>query len=186
MRLIDVTIKRGIGAIMFVAGVIGVVVVGVVSHGDYSDYSDHRNYSQYGDAYLVAEIKAKEAEIEKQRRDIELIQKRIDEKYRSALEVIQNEELLNEAYNKLNFDSQRLLVQSPLQFKEKLLSEITHKIEQSLEADKKRLNEIDALILKINKLQLSQNSNVKQEHIAAISAVVELKAQKKVGSDKEL
>ena len=44
---------------MFVAGIVGGVVVGIVSHSDYSDYRDH---SQYGDANLVSEIKAKETE----------------------------------------------------------------------------------------------------------------------------
>ena len=60
---------------MFIAGalVVGGAIVAHDNHSDYSDYSRHSQYHQYSDAYLVSEIKAKEAELERKKLESERV-----------------------------------------------------------------------------------------------------------------
>ena len=88
---------------MFIAGalVVGGAIVAHDNHSDYSDYSRHSQYHQYSDAYLVSEIKAKEAELERKKLESERIKEELRIRYFESLQKLKSEEGLENIVEKV-------------------------------------------------------------------------------------
>ncbi len=143
---------------MFVAGIVGGVVVGIVSHSDYSDYRDH---SQYGDANLVSEIKAKEAQIERFKKEVNTLQKNVNSQIEEVIINLQHDETANELIKSVPKYKLEEWAKSPTTMERNIKELLTKKINSDIEEDKKNIKQIDEMILKINQLQLlSKNEDV--------------------------
>ena len=136
---------------MFIAGalVVGGAIVAHDNHSDYSDYSRHSQYHQYSDAYLVSEIKAKEAELERKKLESERIKEELRIRYFESLQVEYNTDVAKDT------DS----------FKKKVVDGFIEKLSEEIEEDKRQLESINKAIMKINRLQaankVKENSNLK-------------------------
>ena len=153
---------------MFIAGalVVGGVIVAHDNHSDYSDYSDysrHSQYQQYSDAYLVSEIKAKEAELERKKLESERIKEELQVRYFESLQKLKNEEGLENIVEKVEYNTD--VAKDTDSFKKKVVDGFIEKLSEEIEEDKRQLESINKAIMKINRLQaankVKENFNLK-------------------------
>lgn len=150
---------------MFIAGalVVGGAIVAHDNHSDYSDYSRHSQYHQYSDAYLVSEIKAKEAELERKKLESERIKEELRIRYFESLQKLKSEEGLENIVEKVEYDTD--VAKDTDSFKKKVVDGFIEKLSEEIEEDKRQLESINKAIMKINRLQaankVKENSNLK-------------------------
>lgn len=150
---------------MFIAGalVVGGAIVAHDNHSDYSDYSRHSQYHQYSDAYLVSEIKAKEAELERKKLESERIKEELRIRYFESLQKLKSEEGLENIVEKVEYNTD--VAKDTDSFKKKVVDGFIEKLSEEIEEDKRQLESINKAIMKINRLQaankVKENSNLK-------------------------
>ena len=150
---------------MFTAGalVVGGAIVAHDNHSDYSDYSRHSQYHQYSDAYLVSEIKAKEAELERKKLESERIKEELRIRYFESLQKLKSEEGLENIVEKVEYNTD--VAKDTDSFKKKVVDGFIEKLSEEIEEDKRQLESINKAIMKINRLQaankVKENSNLK-------------------------
>ena len=150
---------------MFIAGalVVGGAIVAHDNHSDYSDYSKHSQYHQYSDAYLVSEIKAKEAELERKKLESERIKEELRIRYFESLQKLKSEEGLENIVEKVEYNTD--VAKDTDSFKKKVVDGFIEKLSEEIEEDKRQLESINKAIMKINRLQaankVKENSNLK-------------------------
>lgn len=150
---------------MFIAGalVVGGAIVAHDNHSDYSDYSRHSQYHQYSDAYLVSEIKAKEAEFERKKLESERIKEELRIRYFESLQKLKSEEGLENIVEKVEYNTD--VAKDTDSFKKKVVDGFIEKLSEEIEEDKRQLESINKAIMKINRLQaankVKENSNLK-------------------------
>lgn len=150
---------------MFIAGalVVGGAIVAHDNHSDYSDYSRHSQYHQYSDAYLVSEIKAKEAELERKKLESERIKEELRIRYFENLQKLKSEEGLENIVEKVEYNTD--VAKDTDSFKKKVVDGFIEKLSEEIEEDKRQLESINKAIMKINRLQaankVKENSNLK-------------------------
>ena len=145
---------------MFV-GIVGVVGVvgGVVAM--YDDHSDHSRYSEYSDAAVrernlkIEELKRK---IEVKKKEIENDKSELDRKTRDVVSAFKNEPLLFKAYEQLkgqmnDLEFSNIIKEYPFEQKKEMLKVVEKELEKSVQKDKKRLDDINNAIMRINELQ---------------------------------
>lgn len=123
----------------------GIIVVGVLAHDNHSNYSDHSNhsrYTEYGDSYLVNQINDMQNRINRQETDISDYAQHISREYRSRMADLRNEA----DYNALNADEDSVL--------HKLKEEMEQEIKDSIKEEQAQLQNINAMIKKINELEM--------------------------------
>lgn len=151
---------------MFIAGalVVGGAIVAHDNHSDYSDYSRHSQYHQYSDAYLVSEIKAKEAELERKKLESERIKEELRIRYFESLQKLKSEEGLENIVEKVEYNTD--VAKDTDSFKKKVVDGFIEKLSEEIEEDKRQLESINKAIMKINRLQaankVKENSNLKK------------------------
>ena len=138
---------------MFIAGalVVGGAIVAHDNHSDYSDYSRHSQYHQYSDAYLVSEIKAKEAELERKKLESERIKEELRIRYFESLQKLKSEEGLENIVEKVEYNTD--VAKDTDSFKKKVVDGFIEKLSEEIEEDKRQLESINKAIMKINRLQ---------------------------------
>ena len=150
---------------MFIAGALVVdgAIVAHDNHSDYSDYSRHSQYHQYSDAYLVSEIKAKEAELERKKLESERIKEELRIRYFESLQKLKSEEGLENIVEKVEYNTN--VAKDTDSFKKKVVDGFIEKLSEEIEEDKRQLESINKAIMKINRLQaankVKENSNLK-------------------------
>lgn len=150
---------------MFIAGalVVGGAIVAHDNHSDYSDYSRHSQYHQYSDAYLVSEIKAKEAELERKKLESERIKEELRIRYFESLQKLKSEEGLENIVEKVEYNTD--VAKDTDSFKKKVVDGFIEKLSEEIEEDKRQLESINKAIMKINRLQaankVKESSNLK-------------------------
>lgn len=150
---------------MFIAGALVVdgAIVAHDNHSDYSDYSRHSQYHQYSDAYLVSEIKAKEAELERKKLESERIKEELRIRYFESLQKLKSEEGLENIVEKVEYNTD--VAKDTDSFKKKVVDGFIEKLSEEIEEDKRQLESINKAIMKINRLQaankVKENSNLK-------------------------
>lgn len=150
---------------MFIAGalVVGGAIVAHDNHSDYSDYSRHSQYHQYSDAYLVSEIKGKEAELERKKLESERIKEELRIRYFESLQKLKSEEGLENIVEKVEYNTD--VAKDTDSFKKKVVDGFIEKLSEEIEEDKRQLESINKAIMKINRLQaankVKENSNLK-------------------------
>ena len=150
---------------MFIAGalVVGGAIVAHDNHSDYSDCSRHSQYHQYSDAYLVSEIKAKEAELERKKLESERIKEELRIRYFESLQKLKSEEGLENIVEKVEYNTD--VAKDTDSFKKKVVDGFIEKLSEEIEEDKRQLESINKAIMKINRLQaankVKENSNLK-------------------------
>ena len=117
-------------------GITGVVAVVAVVHSNHSRYS---RYSQYSDASLVAEIKAKEAQLERKQKELQSQKRRFQEEIEEY-----KKNLADELGTNSNLTTAELDKKANAYYKERIQKEV--------ETDRNKILEIDALIDKINSI----------------------------------
>ncbi|WP_304153402.1 hypothetical protein [Megamonas hypermegale] len=138
---------------MFIAGIVGGVVVGVVAHGDYSDHSDHAKYS---DMELVMNIEAiKENKLSQKQKELDRIYDDILSRYREELSILSSENILSRKINIIRQNKELDNINNIGNISDELTRYIKSKLENELSEDKKQLAEIDAALVKINAIQLT-------------------------------
>lgn len=137
------------GVVGVVSGVIGIAAIDHDEHSNYSDYSDHRNYS---DSYYVMAIKEKKERLKAQQQEYSQLKSQLNEKYNDYLDVLEQEEELKPHFNELA----GALRNNPNRFYNLAQEKLKEQIEADLVKDKKHLQNLDAMILKIQKLQLTK------------------------------
>ena len=138
---------------MFIAGALVVdgAIVAHDNHSDYSDYSRHSQYHQYSDAYLVSEIKAKEAELERKKLESERIKEELRIRYFESLQKLKSEEGLENIVEKVEYNTN--VAKDTDSFKKKVVDGFIEKLSEEIEEDKRQLESINKAIMKINRLQ---------------------------------
>ena len=150
---------------MFIAGalVVGGAIVAHDNHSHYSDYSRHSQYHQYSDAYLVSEIKAKEAELERKKLESERIKEELRIRYFESLQKLKSEEGLENIVEKVEYNTD--VAKDTDSFKKKVVDGFIEKLSEEIEEDKRQLESINKAIMKINRLQaankVKESSNLK-------------------------
>lgn len=144
---------------MFVAvvGVIGVVGVVAANHGDYSDYSDHSNHSQYGDSAVVQDIKTKEEQLSRRKEELKQIRKMLRKQVAEELFILKDNSDMTQAVIVMEGKYPDIddIINNIDSFKNEVLMIIEKKLERELDEDKKELVKIDAAIMRINQIQLT-------------------------------
>ena len=138
---------------MFVAGalVVGGVIIAHDNHSNYSDY--HSRHSQYGDASLVAEIRAKEAKLNEKKAEIGHIRTELENRYNESLQILKNEDALKDIVK--DVEGRIDIKENSIKFKEQVIADFQQELMDEVEADKEQLKRIDEAIMRINSLQLS-------------------------------
>lgn len=121
-------------------GITGVVAVVAVVH---SNHSRHHRYSQYSDASLLAEIKAKEAQLERKQQELQSQKRR----YKVEIEEYKKQ-LAEELGMNSNLTTAELDKKANAYYKERIQKEV--------ESDRNKIVEIDTLIDKINSIQMDK------------------------------
>ena len=117
---------------MFIAGalVVGGAIVAPDNHSDYSDYSRHSQYHQYSDAYLVSEIKAKEAELERKKLESERIKEELRIRYFESLQKLKSEEGLENIVEKVEYNTD--VAKDTDSFKKKVVDGFIEKLSEEI------------------------------------------------------
>lgn len=118
----------------------GAAVVIVMGH---SNHSRHHRYSQYSDASLLAEIKAKEAQLERKQQELQSQKRR----YKEEIEEYKKQ-LAEELGMNSNLTTAELDKKANAYYKERIQKEV--------ESDRNKIVEIDTLIDKINSIQMDK------------------------------
>ena len=126
---------------MFVA-VVGVAVVGgALAHDRYSRYGDH---SQYSDHSLLMEIKEKEAELSKRKKEAEIANRQFIERGNELKEILQENGLSVNSLDERDVEAE--------------LTKLEKELEAAIAEDVRELEYIDKAIRKLNDIK-NQKTN---------------------------
>ena len=131
-------------AIVF--GVIGVAVIGAAAHGNHSDYSDyhsrHSQYREYGDSSLRNQISNKQNEVNRKEADLENLRQRMNDNFNSRVNQLKREK----NYSGLNY--------VPSMMVSEVKDNMRRELDREIQSDRDELAAIDAMIDKINEIEL--------------------------------
>ena len=131
---------------MFIAAASSVVVWRAI----HSDHSNHGNYHEYHDASLKAEIKENEIRAERRKQDAAKIRGEIISQQAAALRELGVEVNVSSSANAAELG--RIVNKAEEAVKQKLKDNLS----EELKADKKKIQDIDDAIRRINELQLGE------------------------------
>ena len=128
----------------FVVGgaLVGGAVVWRAAYDDYSRYREHGNHRQYGDSALREAIKRKENEVRYKESDVETARRRMEDNFNSRVNQLKREK----NYSGLNYVPSMMVSEVKDNMRRELDSELKH--------ERDELAAIDAMIDKINELEL--------------------------------
>ena len=126
---------------MFVAAVGVAVVGGALAHDRYSRYGDH---SQYSDHSLLMEIKEKEAELSKRKREAEIANRQFIERGNELKEILQENGLSVNSLDERDVEAE--------------LTKLEKELEAAIAEDVRELEYIDKAIRKLNDIK-NQKTN---------------------------
>jgi len=147
----------------FIAGVVVVGgVIGAVAHSNYSRYSRH---SDYGDA-------AERKRLQREAKQVELNQakQRLQEYVNSEIQRLQSEYKLNQNIKPWNVNQATLqsfstdYEQYHNDIKKTIKIQLENQLQNDIAQDEQAIRDIDTVILKINRIQLTnKGSKIKHE-----------------------
>ena len=126
---------------MFVAAVGVAVVGGALAHDRYSRYGDH---SRYSDHSLLMEIKEKEAELSKRKKEAEIANRQFIERGNELKEILQENGLSANSLDERDVEAE--------------LSKLEKELEAAIAEDVRELEYIDKAIRKLNDIK-NQKTN---------------------------
>lgn len=113
-----------------------------IGHGDYSDHSRHSRYHEYGDSALREQIRRKETDISRKESDVETARRRMEDNFNSRVNELKRER----NYSGLNYVPNMMVSEVKDDMRRELDNELKH--------DRDELAAIDAMIDKINEIEL--------------------------------
>lgn len=128
----------------------------------HSDYSQHSNHSNYSDAAERARIQR-----EAKQKELEHTKKRLQDYVNGELHRLKEEELLHNGFKKWDVDQAKWVSFSSdyESYHEDLTKTVQSRLEKQLKADiaedEQAIREIDAVIMKINQIQLTDKRGAK-------------------------
>lgn len=139
---------------MLIAGiVVAGIVGGIAAHGNYSDYDDEV-HSQYGDARMRIKVKEAQAQLRKADEEVQRLKKGVQKQFDQCISDVQSEfHLPEDAIEKIKKRKEEYIAE-PQQMGREIAGVLQKQLEESIESDRKRLKDIDALIKKINDMTL--------------------------------
>lgn len=140
-----------------VGGVIGVVGAAVISHSNYSRYSRYRDHSDYSDA-----AEQRRRKIEAKTNDLQRSKVRLKEYIDEAINALKEKHQLEiettswpaEQAKFIDFSQDYGVYEDKL--KEKVKKDLAAELAAEIRQDENDIKEIDKIIMRINKIKLTQ------------------------------
>ena len=139
---------------MFCAGaLVGGAVVIAAAHGDYSDHDNYGDHRQYGDAQVREQVESKKRALD----NFSVGDSGINDRFVDGIRDIQQNQNYSVLDNALNNPGK--YANDQRQFYSEINEDMKKQIEAGIAEDQAELEQLDAMINKINQIQLKMKKD---------------------------